>query len=401
VTDYCREYINTDWDIKKNIKVVEKAKIFAENTHKLKDAGYCVPKVAFQWDDSPPLPRYNKYQCPTYSCNNTGLDASTCAYSVNKFYEYGTNITVFLNKNSCKTTQNCTYELPSTQTNWTVNSTCQDIPTPTDRIAAYPGEKCTSHDMCSKINGEHFGTETGYCIDGLCSGIKENGNCTSHKHCLAGTFCNGLRCEKQQPERGFCLDKFSCLNNLGCLNNTCVQMYSQKNGTYLEENKAEPTLCEFGFLTTTDQKQQCAQLRYLNESLADSKGFMKCTFNEMCNYTTGFHHKNGSLEIYQKPCECGYNSIGQAYCPLAHSSNPDAWRNYFKGQAPNDKCHTLSRGQCTEQDASQKNAAADLKMKTETAHLFYGAVDCAVQVLSASIIKTGLVTLVVLIALIF
>ena len=305
----CREYLRNDWDLKKKQIFSEKEKIYANNYHRLIDADYCVPKVVFGWDDTPPQPRNGIWSCPIYKCDDIKFDQTTCAYSVNPFNEQGNNVTVYLN-NACRSGELCNFQENLTFQNWTSNYTCVQITRPDLKRNKYPGESCRDHDDC---RNSKFNETIGYCIEGHCTGMKENNKCDSNEDCEAGLFCNGLYCQKQQSIGGFCIDQYSCQNNLGCLNGTCAALNSQKNGTNLG-NTLDSRLCENGII---NKNNQCIQISYRKMS-PDSNGFVKCNLGQMCNYTTGQWTSYDDSDLIEIPCDCGYNSEGQGYCPLSH-----------------------------------------------------------------------------------
>jgi len=415
VTKRCTEYMRNDWDVKKSVKDLKALEIRAAEVHRLTQADFCVDKVVFGWDDTPPQPRDNKWQCPKYSCNLTAIkDNTTCLKTVNPFNEFGTDAVVYLKTGVCKNGQVCNVGANQLYQNWTSSVGCVSIDKkPDEKKTVYPGEACKTQYDCYNSNYTDRKTkeamqhrwETGFCIDGICSGQKEGGYCNITQECWVGTFCNGLRCEKQQPERGFCIDSTYCLNNLLCLNNTCAQMYSQKNGTFLSKDFNDKNLCEMG--ATDPDTNQCAQLRYLPafNTTPDAEGFVKCNLGDKCNYTTGFYDENGKLKKFTQDCGCGYNAEGQGYCPLPHDTKTDAWRSYYKTKAKAfaNKCHTLNRGNCNEQipDALQKEVAS-ADRRSQNAHMYKAAVPCAEQVMSSAFAKASIMSIVmVLLALLF
>jgi hypothetical protein len=315
---YCREYTRNDWDIKKEVIKNLKTHIYAYANHQLINSDYCVPKVVFGWDDTPPQPRDGKWQCPQFKCNsnisyvinqtdsNVTRRDKVCAYSENPFNEKGENATIYF-RPACKSGESCNYQPELVLSNWTSKHYCIKNSDFSHDRKKLPGEKCSSHNSCNKGSF----SDVGYCIDGLCSGRKENENCTLHEDCVAGTFCNGLRCEKQQNTGMFCIDKYHCANQLGCLNNTCTALFSQTNATYLSKDSLDNNLCKDGMINK--YTNQCSIMIYKNHT-ADSNGFVKCNNGDTCFYTTGFY-VNGENDTIQMNCECGYNEEGQGYCP--------------------------------------------------------------------------------------
>lgn len=307
---FCREALRNDWTIRnKNIELT-KSLILFENSIRMDKTIPCSLKSVLKFDDTPPQPKNNIFQCPEYHCNDKQfeLEDKTCAYSNNTFNQKGDGITVEL-QNICSKGYKCDYQSSKIYLNWTVNSTCKEIPTQKSWRDKYPGEDCTSHLQClPAISGE-----IRYCIDGICSG--ENDNCTHHRDCSKGYFCNGIKCQKQKKENKQCLNEFECYNYLGCLNNTCVPYYSLSNGTYLNKTNPDPTLCQSGIIN--EETNQCAGIDYYNvdEKQKDEKGFVECSVGQLCNYTTGYYIKNKPV-VMIKVCECGFRDKGKAYCPI-------------------------------------------------------------------------------------
>lgn len=307
---FCREYIKNDWGIKKRAINLQQEEIYAFNAHKLVYSEPCVKKVVFGYDDTPPQPREGKFQCPLFKCNGKMPDKEACAYTENPFDEYGRNVTVYF-KDVCSNDEYCNFKPDRVFRNWTSTHYCQKYQYGHIERKKYPGERCTKHEDCDK----GIYSDVGFCIDGYCSGRDNNENCSKHSDCLAGHFCNGLRCEKQIGEKGFCIDMFHCQNHLSCNNNTCIPLYSLKNGTYLGDKFRNPLLCENGIID--EVTGQCATLWYKN-STPDKYGFVECKAGDNCYYTTGFYTGSDNTTIKMK-CECGYNENGKAYCPLAHN----------------------------------------------------------------------------------
>merc|ERR1711957_941511 len=83
-----------------------------------------------------------------------------------------------------------------------------------------------------------------------------------------------------------------------------------------------------------------------------------------------------------KSCECGYNSLGQGYCPIDYENG----KKKFDGVA-NTFDSSLS-GKCKSYK-SFVNANEELN----TAHLYYDSVSCARDVLSGKFINFSLISL--------
>ena len=388
---FCTEYMRNDWDIRKRNINLTRLMIEYENAVRFDDTVDCSLTTAFSFDSTGPLPRKKIFQCPTYKCGELDFDNKTCAYSQNPFTELGNNITVNLQKDICAYGYKCDYDVKKTYENWNYNSTCIEIPSSKTWKIKYPGEQCTSHDQC------HKGSEPsiGWCIDGVCSGKQKDEECKNHTDCVKGYFCNGLYCERQKGENNFCLDQYECLNYLGCYMNTCKPYYSLKNGTKLNETNPDRRLCEMNRIDETTN--QCAERAYhgVKEEDLTEDGFLKCEIGYNCNYTTGFYH-NGKIEVETEPCQCGYSSEGQSYCPLPQNINKKYWDKMYKlmNKRLDNDCHTSRRFECYD-ELSEKQSDEDYfyQRKTVKAHLFKDASNCIIEVLHSNYMKISFISL--------
>ena len=244
----------------------------------------------------------------------------------------------------------------------------------------YPGEQCTS---------------IGWCIDGLCSGKQKEENCTNHTDCVKGYFCNGLYCERQKGENNFCLDQYECLNYLGCHENTCQPYFSLSNGTQLNETNPDKRLCEMNRIDETTN--QCAERKYygVNYDKDLDDGFLKCEIGYNCNYTTGYYHDKRE-EIEVEPCQCGYSSQGQSYCPIPQDINKKYWDKMYKlmNKRLDNDCHTYRRFECYDElSEKQSDEYYYYQRKTVNAHLFKDASNCIIEVLNSNNMKISVLSL--------
>ena len=108
----------------------------------------------------------------------------------------------------------------------------------------------------------------------------------------------------------------------------------------------------------------------------DEDGFIECNFGEKCYYING---KNK----FDRDCQCGYNKMGQGFCPLPSARNREAWveRMKFIGNSAKNGCHSLSRFNCyLKHDYNFYKEKRQHDAKTLEAHLFHNSIDCAYKV---------------------
>jgi len=262
-----------------------------------------------------------------------------------------------------------------------------------DIIMKYPGEKCEKNDDCF-----HTPEVAGNCTNLVCVGKAE---CDSHTDCATGTFCLSKKCEKQRGSGKDCDDYFGCTNDLLCYKKKCSAYGSVKTGDELTsadvggklENMA--LLCEYGMVWAG----KCIQTKYTGETVkkVDANGFVPCNWGEKCEYGFGTENKT---EIFDN-CSCGYNDKGQGYCKLDHTHEPASWKKSvsLNGAHYDNKCHTTVRFNCPlEQTKFDKYLESH---KSETAHLYYNAVKCAQEVMSASYIQYSIAVVMIALAFIF
>jgi len=311
--------------------------------------------------------------------------------------EDGSGITVNMTKGICKNNETCVigiggvdrvYEFTS------VNATCQSDPEITTR---FPGEECKKDADCFTSPDTN---STGVCDAGKCKGVADKGNCTSDVECLVGFYCSEKTCTKQKAEGEACTDLWGCANNLLCYKKKCVQYGSLKNGdgVTIDDVGGDLTnfnqLCEFGLVNN----DKCVQSNYTATTAAkmDKNGYVPCNWGEECEYTI----TTSTERIYGEKCGCGYNEKGQGYCRLPGTQQPDSWKKLIKavGSSAKNQCHSRSRFNCYKSNAAYTN---EYVKSTVNAHLYYGAVDCAQEVLGASYIQYSLAVIMIALAFIF
>ena len=387
--EICNELINTDKSVyfRNFVQNYNNLKIKALEFHRIKDSEPCVKEVIFGYDTNSIIPL--KQQCPRYSCNDS---LPTCLFGANPFNDLGNNINIELNSKICSINEHCSLSSDSSNNQITSNDILKIMSEPkitgTCSIytywpgVRYPGEACNIDSDC---------ISDFQCIDGVCSGFKENQNCTDTYQCEKGCFCSKetLKCTKQRKEGEKCQESWDCHNYLGCYRNRCIKLGILKPGVIntvatspFPGNDRRELLCTTGEMDLN--KNYCVENKYddewitKNNKIKDENGFIKCDYDEICYYDNG---KNK----YGKKCGCGYNNEGQGYCPLPSNINKDVWNERIKNiaiYAKND-CHSLSRYECYLQ-----NSINDYKNKkkfdknTIEAHLFYKAVPCAEKMFS-------------------
>ncbi len=411
---FCREILRNDWSIRKEQMLLDQYLIEAEySAHFPSDETnkQIIMSTFFGYDNTPPT--LKSYKCPKYETtpNSTFLSNKTCAYGINPFTENGDNITVYLNTEPCDWGYFCDFDPKHLLTNWYVNATCkykEDIftydslsffykPNSLQKNVLYPGEECSGEELCMAGSS----SDIGKCENGKCTGRGEEQECKRHFDCLVGLFCNETvhKCQAQKQEGDFCNSNNDCMNNLLCMNSTCFALHSLQNGTYLQPKlgKVFKALCAYDFIN--EETNQCIdELDYFNVSLdrIDEEGFVKCEIGEKCNYTSG-----DSSYIYQKDCQCSYNSEGFSFCPLSHKYRTKEWKKYFtnKRYSFGNECHTLKRFECVDIKAIDDNDY--YKKRTELAHLFHLSSKNIIQIMGKAEHISYTKTLLVLISLIY
>lgn len=387
---YCLQTLKENFSMINEEHEYKKLLIDFEHYTELNEDLPCSYQSVFGLNPSgPKLPFDNK--CPTYRCavneKEFKFDDDTCAYSTNPFKEDGSNISVIVN-NICKENSKvCKYNLSHTLDYYDFNSTCEKETDKDTWTMKYAGEKCTTRYQCIKGSFNN----SGFCIDGVCSGNSAGEPCVNHTDCKKGLFCNGLMCQKQKSKNSFCIVDEECYNYLGCLNNTCTPYYSLEKDTYLNKTNYNKRFCQMGLVN--EVTKQCAELDYTEEmkKKKQAEGYVECKLGEKCNYTTGFKSKKtGELLITDKDCECGFS--GKSYCPLPHTVSKTYWKKYYtmKAKSYDNDCHTVRRDKCYESiNDSDEDEMKDYRRKSERAHIFKDVDNCVIEVLKSLNIKVS------------
>jgi hypothetical protein len=274
-----------------------------ERFNEFEHADSCVlSTVVPNYNDSldPPVPDIKK--CPKYSCEK----ASSCALS-HFITDAGQN-NVKLDKSICKSSEICFVGSPPwvilATSKQDVSGVCKTATSTVQFLKRFPGEACDDDHPCM------FDT----CSNKVCPGKEAGKDCTKHEDCLVGNFCDLDKkvCTAQKKTNDACSSSYQCQNNLVCINDKCIAgYYSQPSGTQLklQENFNLGYLCEFGIV---DETNTCAQINLL-ETIDNESGLAKCDINYKCKYDMSGKYP------FTQPCECGYNSDGQGYCPNGHN----------------------------------------------------------------------------------
>ena len=389
--EICLELVNTDFSVpfRKYMKEYNNKKILALQHHRLQESEECIKEVLFNYDTKDIFSLTQT--CPVFSCDK---NQQNCLYGKNPLNDKGNDITISLNQNTCQKKEYCS--LPNDkEINNIINASlimenqylegqCK-IFQDNNFIKRYPGEDC-NFDVDCLISDS-------LCINGKCTGVGPDGNCTETSQCLVGYYCNkeiGL-CKEQKGEGETCSEGWDCQNYLGCFKGRCIKFGLLKKGIKITQDLAPfPGDDKRNYLCYTGELEQddglsgnfCVDNDYNDTWVRESKkeiddnGYIKCNYGEKCLYYNG---KNG----FEKNCECGYNGNGQGYCPLPSARNLEAWKERMKflGNSAKNGCHSLSRFNCylkNDYDFFVEKRQHDAK--TLEAHLFYNSIDCAYKV---------------------
>ena len=386
--EICLELLNNNVTVpfRRYVQDFNNKKILALQHHRLQESEECIKEVIFNYDNKDIFNM--KQSCPVFSCQTK---KQNCLYGINPLNEQGNDITIQLNPNSCNEKEYCS--LPNEQK--LINSSlimerkylegqCKIFQENTN-IKRYPGEECIFNIDCL--------FDDSICQNGRCTGVPPGEICSETSQCLVGYFCNKKtkRCEEQKCEGQLCSEGWDCKNYLGCFKGKCIKLGLLKKGIKITPELApfpgddkRHLLCYTGELDQIDgvTGNYCVENDYdetwikENKKQIEDNKYIKCNFGEKCYYING---KNK----FEKMCECGYNSMGQGYCPLPSARNLDAWKEKMKfiGSSANNECHSLSRFNCYLKNNYEFFAEKRKhEIKTTEAHLFYKSVDCSYKI---------------------
>lgn len=337
-------------------------------------------------------PEYQKTEvskiCPTFKCiDNDDKKRVNCLETV--YSSQSINVSLF---DICKDKEYCSVGGSNPlmlMQGKAVNGVCKEIINSTISLR-YPGENCMNA-PCAY----------GECINNYCTGKKVDEKCDNDSQCFNGTYCSNNICKPQLKEGESCKTTYECQNNLLCYNHTCQDILFSLTGSIMQdETDTAPKeyYCKYG--TADYSKNICYEIHSESGSNQGSKGFeyQNCTYGTQCTY----HRSDDKTKKIYKQCECGFNSEGKAYCPLAHDQDKEIWEKYFKALARkfNNNCHTLSRYNCFTSNEYAVNDISFYSHYLEKGHLFYKAVKCAIKVLNAYYLQSTLMATITLIGII-
>ena len=386
--EICLELINIHKRVsfRKYVQEYNNKKILALQHHRLQESEDCIKEVLFNYDNKDIFGQ--RQNCPVFSCQTK---KENCLYGINPQNEFGEDMIIELNPDSCHEKEYCS--LPNE--NKIINTSlimertslegqCKIFQENTN-IKRYPGEECIFNVDCL--------FDDSICQNGKCTGVPLGENCSETSQCLVGHYCDKIsgKCEVQKEEGQKCVETWDCKNYLGCFKGKCIKLGLLKKGIKVSPdiapfpgNDKRHLLCYTGELEQIDgiSGNYCVENDYDDiwlqkyKKQIDENGFVKCLHGTKCSYING---KNK----FEKDCECGYNSMGQGYCPKPSARNLEAYKEKMKfiQSYVNNECHSLSRYNCYLKNnyefyVEQRQHEA----KTTNAHLFYNSVDCAYKI---------------------
>ncbi|CAG9314433.1 unnamed protein product [Blepharisma stoltei] len=253
----------------------------------------------------------SQISCPNYLCSPTKLDSNTCI-----LYESNT----FLLQ-PCKDNYVCP---PLTSAD---SSQCQPKPSPSLE-KSWPGESCQNNSTCAY----------GHCEKSICKGKSLNETCSISDECEPKLRClNGICQELLSESSKGCNTDYDCENHCGCENHQCVRYLSKYEGDSVANciNNSS-MICG----STMCYEEYC--LAFLQN---DKEIPTVCKSDEDCassHYDTPAY----PFKFYQT-CQCGINSLGNAYCSLFPGDEPMNnyldWLNYWFYSRSIQKCNTVRR----------------------------------------------------------
>ena len=350
------------------------------------------------------FPYYNKThidevkrECPIFKCeekNETETNKICLRSSTTGIND--TNVTLI--KDVCNETSFCTINgsIPlMLMQGKEMEGHCEPILNSVSR-KRYPGEICTIEnqiDPCVYGNCTCNNTD---CSLYRCKGKELNEECNSTIECSATLYCNASnKCAPQLGRGSDCTNSTECKNKYLCNNKKCIEYFSLNDGEKIINNDTDEIpleyFCKYATVNYTDKT--CYSL--YNESKDENLEFDECIPGQKCYYRT-----NPTNISVTKVCECGFNNLGKAYCPLPHNRQKALWHKYFEALKSkfNNKCHTLNRFNCNETNSYAVQDISFYSHYLEKGHLFYKSVKCAVAVLNENYIQVKSLIMLILIS---
>ncbi|OMJ79032.1 hypothetical protein SteCoe_21015 [Stentor coeruleus] len=261
--------------------------------------------------------------CEPYLCSPKALIPNQCVYPVD-----GNNYL-----QTCPSGSFCPWALSSP-----FNASCVQGSTALS-YGGLPGDACKSKADCQGLSVCNQ-------VTGVCEGGKTGAFCNDQPDCDVGFNCHNVEqaasCQPVNNLGGTCgnyLTMNLCKNTLTCNYGKCINLFSLQDGT-LVENDSAALACQSGFYELTQQPGQAV----CKSAPKSPKVAMpiSCSAGTMCK---------SSDNKYQTPCQCGFNSMGQGYCPLfpgddLYQQYLTALKKYMTYPGLND-CHYLDVGMPT------------------------------------------------------
>lgn len=226
--------------------------------------------------------------CEPYLCSPKTLKTNQCVYPVD-----GNNYLQV-----CPSGSFCPWALSSP-----FNTSCVQGSTAIG-YGGLPGDTCQSTADCQGLSVCNQ-------VTGVCEGGKNGAFCNDQPDCDVGFTCHNVEqaatCQPVNSLGGTCgnyLTMNLCKNTLTCNNGQCINLFSLQDGT-LVDNDSAALACQSGFYELTQQPGQAVckpAPKSPNVAMPIS-----CSAGTMCKSRDN---------KYQIPCQCGFNSMGQGYCPL-------------------------------------------------------------------------------------
>ena len=378
-----KDKIEGDATIKKSVQQLINKGIWALSNYKMYSTDKCalsimLPSYDPSQDEPEPIPE--KAQCAKYDYKDEQK------YCVSSTYYSKSKINVLLS-DICEKDQYCNIGGKPNEVFYKNENITGKCEVKTDKkIERYPGEKCESNSDCKQItNDAVFGT----CKSNKCTGISKGDKCTSTSQCLAGYYCDSTeqKCKSQLGKNDKCTSSYECENKYLCYEGKCQDVaFSIETGKKINITTIDQVLanyyCEYGLA----DGNTCVQL--ISKKYSDDK-YKECEFGTECEYLT-----YPTETTITKPCECGYNSAGKAYCPKVNDKDQSSWIKYYKliKKQFDNECHSMNRFNCYEYDKGLYDEILVKRNELVNGHLFYNSVTKAEKILSGNYIQKSFIS---------